>query len=75
MLKKRTRRKLTEDESDGAQAWKNRFVDSYDRECDVADNLRVVVGLIDLFNYGDAKSMLQSVIDRHDKDFAAILNK
>jgi hypothetical protein len=72
MLKKRTRRKLTEDESDGAQAWKNRFVDSYDRECDVADNLRVVVGLIDLFNYGDAKSMLTSVIDRHDKETEAL---
>ena len=68
MLKKRTRRKLTKDESDGAQAWKNRFVDSYDRELSIVDNLRVAVGLIDLFNYGDAKAMLTSVIDRHDKE-------
>ena len=68
MLKKRQRRKLTEEESDGAQAWKNRFVDSYDRELAMVDHLRVIVGLIDLFNYGDAKSMLQAVIERHDQE-------
>jgi hypothetical protein len=68
MLKKRQRRKLTEEESDGAQAWKNRFVDSYDRELTMVDHLRTVVGLIELFNYGDAKSMLESVIERHDHE-------
>jgi hypothetical protein len=68
MLKKRQRRKLTEEESDGAQAWKNRFVDSYDRELTMVDHLRTVVGLIELFNYGDAKSMLLSVIERHDHE-------
>lgn len=68
MLKKRTRRKLTEEESEGAQAWKNRFVDSYDREITMIDHLRTVVGLIELFNYGDAKMMLQSVIERHDRE-------
>jgi len=68
MLKKRTRRKLSEEESDGAQAWKNRFVDSYDREITMIDHLRTVVGLIELFNYGDAKMMLQSVIERHDRE-------
>jgi hypothetical protein len=68
MLKKRQRRKLTENESDGAQAWKNRFVDSYDRELTMVDHLRTVVGLIELFNYGDAKSMLLSVIERHDHE-------
>jgi hypothetical protein len=68
MLKKRTRKKLTEEESDGAQAWKHRFVDSYDRELAMVDHLRTVVGLIELFNYGDAKSMLLSVIERHDQE-------
>jgi len=73
MLKKRTRRKLTKEESEGAQAWKNRFVESYDRELAIVDNLRVAVGLIDLFNYGDAKSMVQSVIDRHDQETKELL--
>ena len=73
MLKKRTRRKLTEEESDGAQAWKNRFVDSYDRELTLVDHLRTVVGLIELFNYGDAKAMLQNVIDRHDRETADLV--
>jgi len=68
MLKKRTRRKLTEDESEGAQAWKNRFVDSYDRELAMVDHIRTVVGLIELFNYGDAKALAQSVIERHDRE-------
>jgi hypothetical protein len=68
MLKKRTRRKLTKEESEGAQAWKNRFVDSYDRELTLVDHLRTAVGLIELFNYGDAKSMLQAVIDRHEQE-------
>ena len=49
-------------------AWKKRFVDSYDRELAMVDHLRTVVGLIELFNYGDAKSMLESVIDRHDQE-------
>jgi hypothetical protein len=73
MLKKRTRRKLTKEESEGAQAWKNRFVQSYDRELSIVDNLRVAVGLIDLFNYGDAKSMVQSIIDRHDQETKELL--
>jgi hypothetical protein len=73
MLKKRTRRKLTKEESEGAQAWKNRFVESYDRELSIVDNLRVAVGLIGLFNYGDAKEMLQSVIDRHDQETKELL--
>jgi hypothetical protein len=73
MLKKRTRRKLSKEESEGAQAWKNRFVQSYDRELSIVDNLRVAVGLIDLFNYGDAKSMVQSVIDRHDQETKELL--
>ncbi len=73
MLKKRTRRKLSKEESEGAQAWKNRFVQSYDRELSIVDNLRVAVGLIDLFNYGDAKSMVQSIIDRHDQETRELL--
>ncbi len=73
MLKKRTRRKLTQEESDGAQAWKNRFVDSYDRELAMVDHLRTAVGLIELFNYGDAKAMLQSVISRHDQETKELL--
>lgn len=73
MLKKRQRRKLSENESDGAQAWKNRFVDSYDREIALIDHLRTVVGLIELFNYGDAKAMVQAVIDRHDRETADLL--
>jgi hypothetical protein len=73
MLKKRTRRKLSKEESEGAQAWKNRFVQSYDRELSIVDNLRVAVGLIDLFNYGDATSMVQSVIDRHDQETKELL--
>jgi hypothetical protein len=73
MLKKRTRRKLSKEESEGAQAWKNRFVQSYDRELSIVDNLRVAVGLIDLFNYGDAKSMVQSIIDRHDQETKELL--
>jgi hypothetical protein len=64
---------LTKEESEGAQAWKNRFVESYDRELSIVDNLRVAVGLIDLFNYGDAKSMVQSVIDRHDQETKELL--
>jgi hypothetical protein len=34
----------------------------------MVDHLRTVVGLIELFNYGDAKSMLLSVIERHDHE-------
>jgi len=68
MSKSRTRKKLTPEESDGVQAWKTRFAESYDRELSLVDNLRITVGLIELFNYGDAKSMLQAVIDRHDQE-------
>ena len=66
--KKRTRRKLTQEESDGDVAWKHRYIELYDRYCDIHDEVRILCGLHSLGSHDEASGMCGAILDRYDKE-------
>ena len=65
---KRTRSKLTPDYSDGDGAWKLRYVDLYDRYCDIHEDVRILCGLHSLGSHDEAGGMCEAILDRYDQE-------
>lgn len=71
--KKRVRRKLTPDQSDGEVAWRHRYVDLYDCYLNFHDKLRLVSGLISLGNHEDASGICGDIIEHYEKEERELL--
>lgn len=67
-IKKRTRRKLTLEESDGQEAWRSRFIELYDRYCDIHESLRIMNGLYALGSFDVATDMCGGLLVRYEKE-------
>jgi hypothetical protein len=66
--KKRTRRKLTAAESDGDGAWKLRYINLYDRYCDIHEDVRVLRGLHSIGSHDEAGGLCGAILDRYDQE-------
>lgn len=71
--KKRVRRKLTQEDSDGAVAWKMRYIDLYDRYCDIHEDVRILCGLHSIGSHDEATNMCGAILDRYDKEIRELV--
>ena len=71
--KKRTRRKLTAEQSDGEQAWKHRYIDLYGRYCDIHEDVRILCGLHSIGSHDEAGGMCGAILDRYDKEIRSLV--
>ena len=71
--KKRTRRKLTLEESDGDVAWKMRYIELYDRYTDVHEEVRILCGLHSIGSHDEASGMCSAILERHDKEIRELV--
>lgn len=72
-LKKRVRRKVTAEESDGEVAWKKRFIDLYDRYMDIHEDVRIMCGLHSIGSHDEASAMCGAVLDRYDDEIRKLV--
>jgi hypothetical protein len=68
LKQKRTRSKLTPEFSDGDGAWKLRYVELYDRYCDLHEDVRILCGLHSLGSHDEAGGMCGAILDRYDQE-------
>ena len=71
--KKRVRKKLTQDQSDGEVAWKHRYIDLYDCYLDFHDKVRLVCGLLSLGNQEDASRICGDIVAHYEKEERELL--
>ena len=68
MRPKKARRKLTQEESDGVKAWKIRYMEIYERECDIHETVRAARGVIGMGNIEGACDMHDALLCRHERE-------
>lgn len=66
--KKRTRRKLALEESDGAKAWRSHYRDLFERYLDLHDNMKTICGLFSMKSYDEAEAFCASLLARFDHE-------
>lgn len=71
--KKRVRRKLTKEESDGDVAWKMRYIELYDRYTDIHEEVRILCGLHSIGSHDEASGMCEDILSRYDKEIRELL--
>jgi len=71
--KKRVRRKLTLEESDGDVAWRMRYIELYDRYTDVHEEVRILCGLHSIGSHDEASGMCSAILERHDKEIRELV--
>ena len=71
--KKRQRRKLTQEESDGDVAWKMRYIELYDRYTDVHEEVRILCGFHSIGSHDEASGMCGAMLDRYDKEIRELV--
>lgn len=71
--KKRTRRKLTREESDGDVAWKMRYIELYDLYEDIHEDIRITCGLHSIGSHDEASGMCAAILDRYNKETKKLL--
>ena len=71
--KKRVRRKLTLEESDGAAAWKLNYIELYDLYCNIHEDIRILCGLHSLGSHDEAAGMCTAILDRYDAEIRELV--
>jgi hypothetical protein len=73
MLKKRTRRKVTAEQSDGDVAWKHRYIDLNERYLNIHEDIRILCGLHSLGSHEEAHAMCGNLLDRFDRELTELV--
>jgi hypothetical protein len=69
-MAKATRRKANPDMEDGATAWRARFIDLYDYQCDIHEAHKMIEFQLEAQNPADALGSVRALVARHEKEIA-----
>jgi hypothetical protein len=61
--------------SEGADAWRTRFINLYDHQCDIHESHKMISFMLDTGNSAGALDALKALVERHDREVEALCRR